>query len=55
LIKRKVLEHIGWRLPHGGYHSEDVQFFNEANAHGFKTAVDLKLHVPHLHESGMVY
>jgi len=54
LTKREVLEYIGWSLPgtinaNVGYHSEDLHWFNNVNLAGFKTLVDLKYHVPHIH------
>jgi len=55
LIRRKVLEYIGWYLPKTGYHSEDVNFFTNAMARGFTTKADLKLHVPHFDPDGSVY
>jgi len=55
LIRRKVLERIGFSLPPLGYHSEDIHFFNKANYRGFTTAWDLKLHVRHLDPDGSAY
>jgi len=60
LIKRRVLENVGWTLPGKwgssyGYHSEDLHFFNKANLLGFTTVCDLKYHVPHLHTDGSIY
>ena len=55
LIRRRVLERIGWRVPVGNYHSEDIHFGNWVNLLGFKTAVYVPYHVPHFHEGGAVY
>lgn len=55
LIKRKVLEKVGWRLPPSLYFSEDLYFCHQCNAHGFKTVGDLKFHVPHMDDSGLTF
>ena len=55
LIKRQVLEHVGWRLPPSLYFSEDLYFCHQCNAHGYSTICDLKFHVPHFDDDGAVY
>lgn len=55
LIKRHVLEHVGWRLPPSLYFSEDLYFCHQCNAHGYSTIGDLKFHVPHMDEDGLTY
>jgi hypothetical protein len=55
LIKRHVLEKVGWRLPPSLYFSEDLYFCHQCNAHGFSTVGDLRFHVPHLDESGRTF
>lgn len=55
LIKRHVLEHVGWRLPPSLYFSEDLYFCHQCNAHGYSTIGDLKFHVPHMDEDGFTY
>ena len=55
LIKRHVLEHVGWRLPPSLYFSEDLYFCHQCNAHGYSTVGDLKFHVPHMDEDGFTY
>lgn len=56
LIKRPVLERIDWGVvPPEVYNSEDIYFMTEALHYGFSTACASKLHVPHMHESGMVF
>lgn len=56
LIKRKVLERIDWSVsPTGAYNSEDIFFMSQAVASGFTTACATDLHIPHLHESGLVF
>ncbi len=55
LIRRHVLESVGWRLPPSLYFSEDLYFCHQCNAHGFKTACDLKFHVPHFDDDGLMY
>ena len=55
LIKRHVLEHVGWRLPPSLYFSEDLYFCHQCNAHGYKTVGDLKFHCPHFDESGVIF
>ena len=55
LIKRRVLENVGWRLPPSRYSSEDLYFCHACNLRGYSTKIDLKLHVPHFDEDGFVY
>jgi len=57
LTRREVIENIGWSLPgivggNLGYHSEDLHWFNQVNLAGYKTIVDLKYRVPHIHTTG---
>ncbi|MCK5562866.1 hypothetical protein KAI30_01740 [Candidatus Bathyarchaeota archaeon] len=52
LIKRGVLERVGFELPVQCYHSEDMHFFNKANLRGFTTRCDMKFHVPHMLPEG---
>lgn len=55
LIKRKVLENIGFYLPWSQYHSEDINFFTWSHYLGFSTKCDLDFHVPHHDEDGSAY
>lgn len=55
LIKRKVLERVGFELPYTCYHSEDMHFFNKANMRGFTSRCDLTFHVPHMDPNGEWY
>lgn len=55
LIKRHVLEHVGWRLPPSLYFSEDLYFCHQCNAHGYSTIGDLRFHVPHFDEDGLMF
>ena len=55
LIKRRVLERVGWRMPPSRYFSEDLYFCHQCNLHGFSTVVDLRFHVPHMHDNGEVF
>ena len=55
LIKRHVLERIGWRLPPSLYFSEDLYFCHQCNAHNYSTLGDLEFHVPHFDDNGMIY
>lgn len=55
LIKRHVLERVGWRLPPSFYFSEDLYFCHQCNAHNYSTIGDLKFHCPHMDESGVCY
>lgn len=55
LIKRHVLERVGWRLPPSRYASEDLYFCHQCHLHGFKLKIDMKFFCPHYHEDGMVY
>lgn len=55
LIKRHVLERVGWRLPPSRYFSEDLYFCHQCNLHGFTMKIDLKFFCPHLHEDGLAY
>jgi len=64
LVTREAFTQIPYELAHipysgdatlSGYQSEDLQFCQEALAKGFKTAVDLELHCPHLCMDGKAY
>ena len=55
LIKREVLENVGFYLPCSGYHSEDINFFAAAYYYGYLTKLDLDFHVPHHDENGAAY
>jgi hypothetical protein len=55
LIRRRVLERVGWHLPPSGYFSEDLCFCHQCVVHGYKTVGDLKFHVPHFNEDGVTY
>jgi len=52
LIRREVLENVGFYLPETCYHSEDVNFFTWAKYLGYTTKCDLSFHIPHHDESG---
>ena len=55
LIRRRVLENVGFHLPHSQYHSEDINFFTHAFYQGYSTKCDLGFRVPHHDESGEAY
>jgi hypothetical protein len=55
LIKREVLENIGFYLPLSCYHSEDINFFTWAKYLGYSTKCDLTFHVPHHDDSGYMW
>lgn len=55
LIKRPVLEKVGWHLPPNFYFSEDLYFCHQLNGHGFSSLADLKFHVPHFDSNGRIY
>ena len=55
LIKRRVLEKIIYRIITRAYLSQDLQFCQDALVAGFTTAVDMKLHCPHLCVDGKAY
>jgi hypothetical protein len=52
LVKRVVLEHCGYVLGTGGYHSEDLHFSQYANFYEFTTAVNMNLYCPHMDADG---
>jgi hypothetical protein len=52
LVRREVLEHCGYVLGRGGYHSEDLHFSQYANFYEFTTAVDMNLYCPHMDADG---
>lgn len=55
LIKRHVLERVGWRLPPSLYFTEDLHFWHQCNLHGYSTLCDLQFHAPHMHSDGFMY
>ena len=55
LIKREVLEYIGYALGSGGTHSEDLHFCSHANLRGFDTAINLDVTCSHFDKDGLVY
>lgn len=55
LIKRRVLERVGWHLPPSRYFSEDLYFCHQCRLHGFSMKLDLRHHCPHFHEDGLAY
>ncbi len=55
LIKRHVLERVGWHMPPSLYFTEDLYFFHQCNIHGYSTLGDLTHHVMHFHDNGMMY
>ena len=56
LIQRKVLERIDWStVPLETYNSEDMYFMAQSIYYGFGTAVLTDLHIPHHHQSGLVF
>lgn len=55
LIRRKVLENVGFNLPNRFYHSEDIHFFAKCMYYDYSICCDLKFHVPHLHEDGSAW
>jgi hypothetical protein len=52
LIRREVLENVGFYLPNSSYHSEDINFFTWAYYLGYTTRCDVGFHVPHHDDSG---
>ena len=55
LIKREVLEYIGYTLGLAGMHSEDLHFCQLARLHGFETKCDLNIRCAHFDPDGLVY
>ena len=55
LVKRKVLEYIGYALGSGGTHSEDLHFCSLANLREFDTALNLDARCGHFDEDGKLY
>jgi len=55
LIKRHVLEYLGYVLGSGGTHSEDLHFCNLANLRGYDTALSLDVRCMHFDSDGNVY
>jgi hypothetical protein len=55
LIKREVLEYVGYALGSGGTHSEDLHFCNHVNLRGFDVALNLDAPCLHFDEDGKVY
>ena len=52
LIRREVLERVGWYLNDKALHSEDLHFFNNVNLRGFTTVLDVQAHIAHFDEEG---
>ena len=55
LIKRPVLENLGFYLPESKYHSEDINFFTHAYLNGYTTKCDTAFHIAHFDADGVVY
>ena len=55
LIKREVLEAINYEMLQAAYQSYDIQYMQQALFLGFETAVDMKLHCPHITFEGEAY
>ena len=55
LVRREVLEYVGYYLGSGGTHSEDLHFCNLVNLRGFDTVLDLDTRCLHFDEDGTVY
>jgi len=55
LIKKHVLEYLGYVLGSGGTHSEDLHFCNLANLRGYDTALSLDVRCMHFDNNGKVY
>ena len=55
LVKRHVLEYIGYVLGSGGTHSEDLHFCSLANMRGFDTALGLEIRCAHFDSDGTVF
>jgi len=55
LVKREVMEHIGYYLSDGGYCSEDIAFMQWTHALGFTTGFDTRLHCKHFDPNGALY
>lgn len=55
LLKRKVLEYLGYVLGSGGTQSEDLHFCQLAKLEGFDVAVDLDTRCLHFDPNGKMY
>ena len=55
LVKREVMEAIGYYLNEGAYCSEDLQFMQWAHALGYSTAFNTGLHCSHFDPNGAMY
>lgn len=55
LVKREVMEHLGYYLGEAAYCSEDLQFMQWVHTLGFKTALDTGLHCGHFDPNGALY
>jgi len=55
LVKREVMEHLGYYLNESCYCSEDLQFMQWVHVLGFKTAFNTGLHCGHFDPNGALY
>jgi hypothetical protein len=55
LVKRELMEHVGYYLNEGGYCSEDLQFMQWTHALGYTTALNNSLHCSHYDPNGAMY
>jgi len=55
LLKRKVMEHLGYVLGSGGTQSEDLHFCQLAKLEGFEVSMDLDTRCMHFDQNGKMY
>jgi hypothetical protein len=55
LVKREVLEHLGYYLAEASYCSEDLQFMQWVHTLGYTTALNTGLHCGHFDPNGALY
>ena len=55
LVKRELLEHVGYYLNESAYCSEDLQFMQWTHALGYSTALNTGVHCGHFDPNGALY
>ena len=55
LVKREVMEHIGYYLTDAAYCSEDIAFMQWTHALGYTTGFNSQLHCKHYDPNGALY
>lgn len=55
LVKRRVMEYLGYYLVESAYCSEDLSFLQWVHTLGFKTGLDTGLHCGHFDPNGELY